>query len=271
MGRPPTISREQILQASRAVFTQKGFASATLADIAGELGVTAAAVLRHFDSKQALFNAAMRGNVTLPDCILALETVDPASDPRLVLRRLAEQWLPFARTTIVQNLVLSMHERSNPTLVVPFDPRRQDSPPRRGLRIVTNYFKRARKARVIRVEDPRAAALLFMGSLVSYVFIHHVLTVAERPYPLDAYIDALIDLWSDGAIVSRQGGIRGRKKASSHAHRSDRGDRDRRDRAAAVHAAEEAAQTAGSVRDARSEDGQRRLTRRRTRVPRLRR
>jgi AcrR family transcriptional regulator len=271
MGRPPTISREQILKTARAVFTQKGFATATLAEIAGELSVTPAAVLRHFDSKQALFNAAMRPTVTLPDCILELERIDASSDPRAVLRNLAQQWLPFARTAIVENLVLSMHERSNPTLVVPFDPRREDNPPRRGLRIVTSYFRRARKAGVIRVEDPRAAALLFMGSLVSYIFIHYVLNVFERPYPLEDYVDALIDLWTEGAIVTRQGGTRGRKRLTTQTHRSDRGHRGRGDRAARVHAAETTAERAGALRNAGGENGQRRVAGRRSRVPRVRR
>ena len=60
MGRPPRIRRDQILDTARRVFAAKGFAAATLADIAGELGVTAAALLRHVRSKDALFAEAMR-------------------------------------------------------------------------------------------------------------------------------------------------------------------------------------------------------------------
>ena len=59
MGRPPTITRDQILEASRRRFAETGFGATTLADIAGELHVTPAAVLRHFASKDALFDAAM--------------------------------------------------------------------------------------------------------------------------------------------------------------------------------------------------------------------
>jgi AcrR family transcriptional regulator len=265
MGRPPTISREQILRSARAVFSLKGFASATLADIAGELRVTPAAILRHFDSKQALFEAAMHTNVPLPQCIVDLQTVDASTDPRVVLRRVAEEWVPFARTTIVQHLVVSMHARTNPTLVVPFDPRAEDSPPRRGLKIVTSYFRRAKEAGVIQIRDPRAAALLFMGSLLSYVFIHHVLRVVEPPYPLNDYVDALLGLWS-------YGGFRGRKKRKpSQTDRADRHHRRRRDRSAAVHAAEAPTEAAGSGRYARGEDGQRRVARRRARDSRLRR
>lgn len=273
MGRPATISREQILQAARAVFTQKGFSSATLADIARELRVTAAAVLRHFDSKQTLFDAAMRSNVELPSCILDLDRVDASGDPRAVLRRIAEEWVPFANRTVVQNLVLSMHDRTNPTLLVPFDPRSENSPPRRGLKIVTNYFRRASQAGVIAVEDPRAAALLFMGSLFSYVFLHQVLNVAERVYPLDAYVDSLLALWTRGAIVpKKQGGSRGgSRKIPSQANRADRDHRGGRGRPPSVPAAEAAAEAAGSIRNARSADRQRGVARRRPRHTRPRR
>lgn len=264
MGRPPTITREQILKTARAVFTERGFAAATLADIATDLNVTAAAVLRHFDSKQALFDAAMRGSVALPECILRLERVDAAADPRIVLRRLAEEWIPFASTTVAQNLVVTMHARTNPTFIVPFDPQSDDSPPRRGLRIVANYFRRAKRAGVIRVDDPRAAALLFMGSLLSYVFIHYVLRIFDPPYPVADYVDSLLDLWTEGAIS--------RAEASSpQAHRSGTRDRRGRDRPAGVHAREPAREGARALGDARGADGGDRVARRRTRHPRVRR
>lgn len=213
MGRPPRIHRDQILHSARKIFTLKGFTSATLADIAGELNVTPAAVLRYFDSKQALFDAAMHSDIQLPACIVDLQHVAADADPRIVLRRIAEEWVPFAKTTIGQHLVLSMHEQTNPTLVVPFDTRNDDSPPRRGLKIVAGYFRRAHEAGVIRIEDPRAAALLFMGSLLSYVFLHQVLRAVQPPYPLTAYIDALLDVWTRGAIVpKKRGGTRARSK-----------------------------------------------------------
>ena len=47
MGRPPRISREQLLDTARRVFSTRGFDGATLADIGAELGVTPAAILRH--------------------------------------------------------------------------------------------------------------------------------------------------------------------------------------------------------------------------------
>jgi AcrR family transcriptional regulator len=209
MGRPPRITRLQLLECARDVFAAKGFEATTLADIALELGVTPAAVLRHVPSKQALFNEAMRPTMALPQCILDLRSTDAGSDPRVVLRRVAEGWVPFAQTTIAQNIAVQLHARSRSTFTLPFDAGAEDSPPRRGLRIITDYFRRASKAGVIRVDDPRAAALLFMSSLVGYVFIHQIVRAVPRPYPLPDYIDALLDLWTGGAIT---GGTRARTK-----------------------------------------------------------
>lgn len=266
MGRPARISRDQVLETARRVFTLKGFDATTLSDIAVELGVTAAALLRHVESKQALFHEAMSSGdiVAPPQCILDLATIDPASDPRVVLRRIAEEFVPFVQGVIATRVVMAMHANAQRTsLVLPFDPK-ADNAPRRGFRIVTDYFKRASEAGVIRVRDPRAAALLFMGSLQGYVLSQEVLKVAPA-LPLRDYVDALIDLWSHGAI----GGTRARSKSN---RRQTSGARDRgvvADRGrAAVRAKATPAKGSRSERNARSTNGQRRVARRRTRGPR---
>src|ERR1700719_58776 len=183
MGRPARISPEQLLETARRVFAAKGFDAATLSDIARELHVTAAAVLRHARSKQELFRAAMRTQLTAPPpFIVALQHVDGRGDPRVVLREIAERFVPFAEKIIGETIAVFMHERAR-SLVVPFDAEAADSPPRRGFRIVTDYFRRAMDAGVIRSGDPRAFALLFMGSLQAYVLMHRVLNILPKPYP----------------------------------------------------------------------------------------
>jgi len=201
MGRPPTITRERLIDTARRVFAAKGFDSTTLADIAKELGVTPAAILRHVDSKQALFGLAMQSGMLLepPQCILELPKIDAKSDPRAVLRRIAEGFVPFIQDVLATRIVVAMHASSRSTsLVLPFDPE-ADNPPRRGLKIVADYFRRAAEAGVMRISDPRAAALLFMGSLQGYVLSHTVLKISP-PVPLDEYIDALLELWTSGAL-----------------------------------------------------------------------
>jgi len=264
MGRPARISREQLLETARRVFASKGFDAATLADIARELHVTPAAVLRHARSKQELFRAAMSTRLTgPPPFIVGLKDVDARTDPRRVLRRVAEQFVPFIEKIIGENIAVYMHEQAR-SIVVPFDAESADSPPRRGFVIVTDYFRRAMDAGVIRQGDPRAFALLFLGSLQAYVMLHRVLNILPKQYPLDRYIDALVDLWSRGAIV---GGHRG-KAAHGSAHRpGGRRPAARGRRSAAVSAHEKRAEGADRVGDARSANRQRRIARRRTRRP----
>lgn len=265
MGRPPRISREQLLDAARRVFAEQGFDGATLADVAAPLGVTPAAILRYYPSKQALFTAAMSSaGVGVPPYVEELAAVDASEDPRIVLRRFAEQFVPFVMKVIRPSIAVSMHHSARATtVVVPFDTESDESPSRRGLRLVTDYFRRAMEAGVIRRADPRATAILFISHLHSYVFLHQVLNVSPV-YPLDQYLDALFDLWVHGAIVSRKpGGNRARSEKSAETDRAARGDRPRRDRNAAVHAQAERAEAARPRRNVGGEDGERRVPRRR--------
>ena len=268
MGRPPRISREQLLDAARTVFAEKGFSGATLADIAKPLGVTPAAILRHFDSKQALFAAAMSSaNIGVPPYVEELGRTRGDADPRVVLRRFAEQFIPFVMKVIGPAIAVQMHQNARQTtVVVPFDTNNEESPSRRGLTIVTRYFQRAMDAGVFRRTDPRALALLYISQLHTYVFIHQVLNVTPV-YPLDAYLDALIDLWVHGAIT---GGTRARSEKGAPKSRpaGRTGGRDRGD--AAVHAKAERAEAARPRRNARSEDGERRVAGGRPRRPRSR-
>jgi AcrR family transcriptional regulator len=263
MGRPPRISRDQILDAARVAFSARGFAATTLADIAGTLDVTPAAILRHVRSKQELFRAAMSNRgIATPDFVTAMTTLEDSADPRSVLSDLARRMIPFLGNIIRPAIAVQMHAT---TVVVPFDPKDEEIPPRRAIRILTDYFARAIRAGVIREADPRALALLFLGQLQAHVFFHQILGVTPA-YPVEEYIDALIGLWSDGVF----GGIRARKKASKKG-RSAAGDRRRGGRGVAVHAQAERAETARPRRNAGSADGKRRLARRGPRRPRSRR
>jgi len=264
MGRPPRISRDQILEAARTAFAERGFAGTTLADIAAELKVTPAAILRHFRTKQELFTTAMSSRgIVIPPFVEELARVDASTDPRVVLRRFAEQVIPFVSAIIRPAIAVQMHMASRQTtLVVPFDTQDEETPPRRGLRIATDYFRRAIEAGVVRRADPRALALLFLGQLQSYVFIHHILGVTPG-YPLESYLDALIDLWTGGALAPKT------KRPAPRRDR-DRAPR-RRDGGGAVRPKAAGAEAARPRRNAGGADGERRLPRRRPRHPRPRR
>jgi AcrR family transcriptional regulator len=54
----------ELIEAGLAEFTEKGFAAARLDDVAHRAGVAKGTIYRYFDSKEALFLAAIRSRVT---------------------------------------------------------------------------------------------------------------------------------------------------------------------------------------------------------------
>ena len=132
-----------------------------------------------------------------------------------------------------------------------------------GIKVIEAYFRRAHKAGVIRIDDPRAAARLFMGSLQSYVFLHHVMNVPH--YPVDRFIDALIDLWTHGGIRAPK-----EKNRSTRVAR-DRASVDRDRRHADLPATVAKAARARAVGNAGSANRKRRVARRRPHRPSSRR
>ena len=263
MGRPPRISRDQILDAARGAFSARGFAATTLADIAGALDVTPAAILRHFASKEELFQAAMSSRgIATPDFVLALGKLDASADPRVVLGDLARRMIPFLAGVLRPAIAVQMHAT---TLVVPFNPKDEEVPPRRAIRVLTDYFARAIRAGVIREADPRALALLFIGPLQAHVFFTQILNVTP-PYPVEEYVDALIDLWATGVI----GGTPARKKTAAQTDPAAR-PRRRGSGGARLSAPPERAEATRPRRNAGGADGERGVARGRTRRPRARR
>jgi len=58
LGRPPVVSRDQIITAARAVFVKEGL-TASIRDVAAVAGISEAAIFKRFSTKAALIVAAM--------------------------------------------------------------------------------------------------------------------------------------------------------------------------------------------------------------------
>lgn len=68
MSTPSPISPiEQILQAALSVFSEKGYAGATMAEIAQKAGMNVAKIYRYFEGKQQLFQTLDRPELNFPD------------------------------------------------------------------------------------------------------------------------------------------------------------------------------------------------------------
>ena len=206
MGRTPRVTRDQVLGAAREAFVERGYEGATLADIGSRLEVSPAAVLRHAPTKRALFLAAM--GQAQPEMLPLefLQSMTGAEDPRPVLRRVGETLIPFLEARIREVVARWVYFKTVSgigKMPLPFDPTQRPTPPQKNLKFLEDYLRRAGRHGKVRIRDYRAAALAFLATLHSYVFLQHVMDVLEEPMPLAEYLDTVLEIWTRGAIVSR--------------------------------------------------------------------
>ncbi len=206
MGRTARVNRDQVLSAAREAFVERGYEGATLSNIAGRVGVSAAALLRHAPTKRDLFLACM--GETEPEAMPFefLEELDGTEDPRRVLRRAAEALIPFLEAKMRQIVARWVYFKTVAgvgRMPLPFDPKARPTPPQKNLKYLEGYMRRATRRKTLRVRDPRAAALAFLATLHSYVFLQHVMEILEDPMPLEQYLETVLDVWTSGAIVTK--------------------------------------------------------------------
>ena len=208
MGRTPRVTREEVLAAARETFVERGYAGATLAQIGSRLEISPAALLRHAPTKKALFLAAMGQVETDLLPLEFLEELDGSEDPLPVLRRIGQVFIPFLEGRIRELLARWVYFKMVPgvgKMPLPFDPKRHPTPPRQNLRFLENYLDRAARHGRVRIRDSRAAALAFLATLHSYVFMQQVMEVLESPLPMDEYLDTVIDIWARGIVSVPKG------------------------------------------------------------------
>jgi TetR/AcrR family transcriptional repressor of mexJK operon len=207
MGRTARISREDVLAAAREAFVERGYEGTTLAAIGARLHVSPAAVLRHAPTKEALFIAAMGRAEPIRTPLEFLDEADGSEDPRRILRRAAEALVPFLESRLRESVALWVYFKRVPgigRMPLPFDPAVRPTPPQETLRCLEDYMRRAVRRRRLRLSDPHAGAMAFLATIHSYVFLQRVLGVPEVPMPLPEYLDAVLEIWTRGAIVTRR-------------------------------------------------------------------
>ena len=104
-------TRQQILDSSLRLFSQRGFASTTVRDIAREVGITDAAIYYHFDSKRELLEALVeeRGFISNIQLLKNISADYPLRQTLLTMARIAislmEENNGFLRVILLESLV----------------------------------------------------------------------------------------------------------------------------------------------------------------------
>jgi AcrR family transcriptional regulator len=205
VARPPSITDEQILEAARAVFLERGF-SATTQEVAARAGVAAGSVFNRFKTKAELFQAAMLPQLDDPDWLVTLESRVGQGDPRQTLVDVGAQAIGFFRRI----LPLIMMHWSNPLAQSPLTT--PNAPPLRALKRLTRYFEAEIRAGRMRRHDPEIIARSFLGSIVHYVFFEIALAAQqEMPMPAETYVRGLVGVLWQGVEPERNHAPRRRR------------------------------------------------------------
>ena len=104
MGRPPLVSREEIIAAARDVFVREGL-GASIRDVAAVAGISEAAIFKRFSTKAALIVAAMAPPT--PDLAKLLGPLDQ-SDLRAALAETMANIVAYFREMLPLTLPIAM-------------------------------------------------------------------------------------------------------------------------------------------------------------------
>lgn len=197
MARPTTITNEQILDAARAVFTERGLA-ATTAEIAARAGCSEGSIFRRFPTKQDLFLEAM--GVRNIDSLFG--DVDDLVGSNTLAENLAtilNRKIDFYLDLMPRILVLVGCGVSAPDLMRSMDA----PPPLRSIRRITDYLAAEQDAGRLFAPNHEVLARMLIGAAHFYAFTNMTGINDRQPMPRETFVTDLVETLLRGVAVER--------------------------------------------------------------------
>ena len=192
---PATTRRDQILDAAMQCFASAGFRGTTTRQIASRVGITEAALYRHFPSKEALYDAIVARKVDAPDLTEQLGRAAAAHDDRAVLGGLAQQMIQRVEADPAFIRILLFTALEGHSLAEAFFVSRV-------LRIrefLSGYIAERVAAGAFRAIDPVIAARAFLGMVSDYINVRVVFQQRSAyPQPVEQVIETFVSLFLTG-------------------------------------------------------------------------
>jgi AcrR family transcriptional regulator len=185
--------REKIVDAAVLVFGEKGFAGASVADIAKAAGIAKGTVYLYFPSKEEIFTAILVERSFIPylnDLMVENQPLD------VTLRNIAESYyrflevnLPIFRIAIADFYRFPDHARQVYQEVI-----------LKGNQALANFLEGQSKAGAIRpLADPFLTARTFLGLLSTHIISQEILGGKEiTPIDENAWIEEIIRVFMEG-------------------------------------------------------------------------
>ena len=199
--RLPGARRDQILAAAMQCFAAAGFRGTTTREIASRVGITEAALYRHFESKEALYHAIIARKIDAPDLTAQLEAAAAAGDDRALLGGLARTLIARVEADPAFIRILLFTALEGHSLAEPFFVSRVV----RIREFLTGYIARRTEAGAFRRLDPVIAARAFLGMVSDYINVR-VVFQQQTAYPQSTteVVETFVSLFLAG-IVSPNG------------------------------------------------------------------
>ena len=196
--------KTQILAAAAKVFAAKGFARATIADIAREAGIAEGSIYNYFKNKQDLL-------VSLPRQLI--EPTIETTRAHVSLTASAEPLAPEdVLQSIIQNIISIIHQNAHviralisalPNMKQPLREKYLQQVILYATGLLKEYFQQQIKQGVFRQGlDPEVLSLSFVGMFFPVVMFREVLQVEmDTDLDYEQLIDAVIPLFLHGVLA----------------------------------------------------------------------
>lgn len=198
MGRPQSISREQILEAAREVFLREGM-SASTASIARAAGVSEGSIFKRFPTKEALFREAIGiPDVRIGDDLAAALEGVPIEEG---LERVGLRLVQLFRELLPRMMMLWANQagcHADPLEALRCVEGGQPMP-LLLLREVSHHLELQQRAGRLRDLDPEILARVFLGSMHNFVFFEVVGVHVRQPLAASSFVRGVVDLVLRGA------------------------------------------------------------------------
>jgi len=185
-------------------FAARGFRGTTTRDIATRVGITEAALYRHFPSKEALYAAIVEEKMAAPEWMEVVAEAAAAGDDRGVFAGLAHALLASAEDDPSFLRILLYTGLEGHAQAAPFFATRV----RRLREFLAEYIARRTREGVFRAIDPVLGARAFLGMVMDFVIVREVFQQRDAyPHAREEAADVFVGLFLDG--VRRTGASHG--------------------------------------------------------------
>lgn len=170
--------REELAEVAGRLFLKHGFAETTMQMIASEAEASKETLYRHFSSKEALFAELISGRaaaVAGPQSALARD--EPPATALFELGMSLLRLITKDEASSLFHIIIADAHRA-PELAAIF----YERGPGTTLKRLTAYLRSATERGWLRCPDPRRAAKLFVGAVISHHHLHCL--IGQPPSPI---------------------------------------------------------------------------------------